>query len=226
MELNVSIIGLGGVGSSLVKLLSRYINYSKDIRCRMLLIDGDSYEPKNLERQEFTQMGNKAECQERELSSKFKNILFNSIPEYINEGNINHIIQDNSVIFICVDNHKTRMIINNYCKTLNDVTVISGGNEFTDGNAQLFVKKGGKELTPDICAYHPEIANPEDKLPEEMSCEELAHSQPQLLFTNVGVATFMCFLFYNSVINQKYDRSEVYFDMLTMNSNSKIRTVK
>jgi hypothetical protein len=118
------------------------------------------------------------------------------------------------------------MIVSNYCKELQDVTLISGGNEFTDGNVQIYVRKEGKDLTPDLCAYHPEIANPDDKLPEEMSCEELSNSDPQLYFTNLGVATLMCWSFYNVVIKEQYERSEVYFDMLSMTTDAKIRIVK
>jgi hypothetical protein len=103
--------------------------------------------------------------------------------------------------------------------------LISGGNEFTDGNVQLYVRRGGQDLTPDLCKYHPEIANPDDRLPTEMSCEELAQSDPQLYFTNLGVATLMCWTFYNAIVKKSYERSEVYFDILTMNTNSKVRAV-
>lgn len=220
------IIGLGGVGSILAEKLCRFINYGGFEDPEVLLVDGDQYEPKNYERQEFTKIGNKADVKADELEVKFQNIGFSTFEEYINEGNVNSVIKEGDVAFICVDNHKSRMVINNYCKTLQDVTLISGGNELTDGNAQLYVKRGGEEITPDLCAYHPEIANPDDKLPDEMSCEELSVSEPQLYFANLGVATLMCWLFYNSYVNNQHDRSEVYFDIKTMNSDSKIRILK
>jgi molybdopterin/thiamine biosynthesis adenylyltransferase len=224
--MNIVIIGLGGVGSNLAERLCKFLNYSKDIEANILLVDGDHYELKNYERQEFNSIGNKAEVKAIELEMKFSNISFNTSTSYINETNVAESIKEGNVIFMCVDNHKSRMIINNYCKNLKDVTLISGGNELTDGNVQLYVRKGGKNITPDLCTYHPEIANPEDKLPDEMSCEELAQSAPQLYFTNVMVATYMCCMFYNSVIKQKNERSEVYFDMLSMSSDAKVRTVK
>jgi hypothetical protein len=118
------------------------------------------------------------------------------------------------------------MITSKYCNNLNDVTLISGGNEFTDGNVQIYVRKGGKDLTPDLCAYHPEIANPDDKLPEEMSCEELANSEPQLYFTNVWVATLMCAAFYNVVIKNSIGASEIYFDMIQMSTIAQTRALK
>ena len=225
-KLNIVIVGLGGVGSILSERLCRFINFSGDMNADILLVDGDHYEAKNYERQEFNRMGNKADIKADELSMKFDNIVFDVYDAYINEANITSVIKEGAIVFICVDNHKSRMVINNYCKNLKDVTIISGGNELTDGNAQLYVRKGGKDLTPDLCTYHPEIANPEDKLPDEMSCEELSVSEPQLYFTNLGVATFMCWLFYNAVVKEQYDRSEVYFDIRQMTSDAKIRIVK
>ena len=91
---------------------------------------------------------------------------------------------------------------------------------------QIYVKKGGKELTPDICAYHPEIDSPTDKSPEDMSCEELSESSPQLFFTNLGAATIMCWAFYNVIIRNDVNISEVYFDIISMTSLSKMRKVK
>ena len=112
------------------------------------------------------------------------------------------------------------------CKNLKDVTLISGGNDLTDGNVQIYIRKDGVDLTPDLCAYHPEIANPDDKLPEEMSCEELAESEPQLYFTNLGVATIMCWAFYNAVVKGQHEKSEIYFDITQMASSAKMRIVK
>jgi len=224
--MDIVIVGLGGVGSLLVERICRYINYSVEEENFALLVDGDTYEPKNFERQDFTRIGNKADIKADELEVKFENITFDVFESYINEENVKDIIKSGDIVFICVDNHKSRMVINNYCKQLEDITIISGGNELTDGNAQLYVRKGGVDLSPDLCAYHPEIADPDDKLPDEMSCEELSKSEPQLYFTNLGVATLMCWLFYNSVIGGQHDRSEVYFDIITMTADAKIRPVR
>lgn len=226
MDLNITIIGLGGVGSILVERLCRFINYSNDITAEILLVDGDEYEQKNYERQEFNRIGNKADIKATELELKFSQLGLDVYDAFINPDNVSEVIKEGNIVFLCVDNHKTRMIVSRYCQQLQDVTLISGGNEFTDGNVQIYVRKGGKDLTPDLCAYHPEISNPEDKLPDEMSCDELSHSDPQLYFTNLGVATIMCWAFYNAVIKGEYERSEIYFDILSMTTDAKIRTVK
>lgn len=225
-ELNIVIIGLGGIGSILCEKISRFLNFDKEINPVMTLIDGDSYERKNLKRQDFTIFGNKAQAKAKELLLKFKRLDVHAINDFVDDKTVSNLIKEKDIVFLAVDNHKTRMIVSDYCKTLSNVILISGGNEYTDGNAQLYIRKGGEDLTPNLCAYHPEIRNPEDKLPGEMSCQELAESAPQLYFTNLTAATIMCWLFYNAVVNNEYTKSEVYFDISTMTLDSKIRKVK
>ena len=224
--MNIKIIGLGGVGSILVERLCRFINYGADITANLTLVDGDSYEDKNYERQEFSTLGNKAEVKATDLEIQYPTLPLNVIPAFVNETTLSDVIREGDVIFLCVDNHKTRMIVNNYCKQLNNVTLISGGNELTDGNVQTYIRRDGKDVTPDIAAYHPEIAKPDDKLPDEMSCEELSQSEPQLYFANLGVATIMCWAFYNAVVKSNLEASEVYFDLTTMNARAQNRLVK
>lgn len=223
----ISIIGLGGIGSILSNTISRYLNSKKSNELFTInLVDGDSYELKNTERQEFIMFGNKAETKASELTNKFSNLIFKDYPVFVDEETIPEIIKENSIVFLAVDNHKTRKVVSDFAEKLNDITVISGGNELTDGNVQIFIRKEGKKLTPNLTEYHPEIADPKDKSPDEMSCEELSKSEPQLYFTNFMVASQMCSAFYNVFEMNNYKISEVYFDILTMNSNSKIRIPK
>ena len=218
----VTVIGLGGVGSILVERLSRFLSYDQR-GGSVYLVDGDAYESRNIERQEFTQLGKKAIVKQNELSNLYKNIEFLAIPEYVSETNIHQLIHEGGFIFLCVDNHKTRRIVNDYCKTLNNIILISGGNELVDGNVQIYIRKEGQDITPNLCIGHPEIKNATDKTPEEMSCQELSVSEPQLYFTNLGVATIMCWAFYNILNNRDFQISEIYFDITMMKMLPKIR---
>jgi molybdopterin/thiamine biosynthesis adenylyltransferase len=225
--MHITVIGLGGVGSILIERLARFLNYDRELSPTILLVDGDTYENKNYERQEFGQIGNKAEIKAMELTMKFPGLRVDSYEAYVNETNMTEAIRTGDVVFLCVDNHKTRNIVNSYCKQLTDITLFSGGNEFEDGNVQIYIRQGGQDLTPDLASYHPEIRNPDDQLPDELSCEELAQqSTPQLYFANLGVATLMCWSFYNVVVKKQYERSEVYFDIPTMTADAKVRTLK
>jgi len=222
----ITIIGLGGIGSVLSNTVSRFIN-SKNIGVITInLVDGDDYEEKNLERQEFTSYGNKASVKKNELEYKFRKINYVDYPIFIDERSAAEIIKENCIVFLAVDNHKTRKLVSDFVKNFKNVVLISGGNELTDGNVQIYIRKDGVDITPSLTDYHPEIENPKDKSPDEMSCEELSKSEPQLYFTNFMVANYMCAAFYNIIEKSNYNYSEVYFDLLTMNANSKVRKTK
>jgi len=228
---NIKIIGLGGVGSILTENLSRYLEYNKTKEFCLTLIDGDSYEDKNRGRQVFSRLGNKAKVKKNDMQGLFPVLTFEDFKEFVDNTNVADCIEDGDVVFSCVDNHKTRKIISDHTSKLNNVILISGGNEWTDGNVQIYVRKEGKNLTPTITDYHPEIANPADQLPNEMSCEELAQSDPQLLFTNLSVATIMCWAYYNVVEKEAFKQfevltSEVYFDIEQMALNAVTRNPK
>jgi len=223
------IVGMGGVGSQLLPSLINYIAHHEKFKeeSEVIFIDGDVYEPKNKERQIFGKYGNKANVKYDEYNSNelYYNIEFDHYTQYITNENIQMFIKDYDYVFICVDNHNTRKLISKYCENnINNITIISGGNEYIDGNVQIYIKRNGKEVTPSLTKYHPEIETPKDKNPEDMSCQELAISEPQLIFANMGVATFMCFAFYN-IINENYKYSESYFDIELMSADGKIRNI-
>lgn len=220
--MRIVIVGLGGIGSILCEKLSRYIKHIQNEEFNLIFIDGDDYETKNLVRQEFATYGNKAEVKAAEIFNKFE-IAVKPYPYFINGDNIDAIIKDNDIVMLCVDNHKTRRMVSNYCSMLDNITLISGGNDYIDGNVQIYIRRKGEDITADLCAYHPEIKEAKDKSPEEMSCEELEKSEPQLYFTNLTVATIMCWTFYNIVTRKLIGPGEVYFDITSMSVNSQLR---
>lgn len=227
--MRIVIIGLGGIGTIFVNRLCRFINYSKaEIlkNIKIHLIDGDEYEEKNYERQEFLGLGNKAEIKARELTRTYQNIQFSTYNKYVNETNLSDQIKDGDVVCLCVDNHKTRKVVSDYCTTVPNIILISGGNDWTDGNVQIFVRKNSESLTPNLAMYHPEIENPDDRSPEDMSCEELSKVEPQLYFANLSAATLMCWVFWNVVIEGNIEECEVYFDIELMAARSVVRAVK
>jgi molybdopterin/thiamine biosynthesis adenylyltransferase len=222
-------IGLGGIGSILVEILAKYCNYDmlnqnpNFKKIESVLIDGDYYEFKNQNRQFFEKEGlekNKAYVKTIELSNKYPLIEFNPIDKFINEENISEYIRENDIVFSCVDQHNTRKIISDWVSKLNDILLISGGNELTTTTVQIYLRKEGKDLTPKITKYHSEIENPKDKHPEDMSCEELQNVEPQLIFTNNYVASMMGAAFYVSYLLEDHESSEIRGDIKTMNVTS------
>jgi molybdopterin/thiamine biosynthesis adenylyltransferase len=202
------------VGTRLSQVVCQYLAHQKT-KVTVTLIDGDNFEPKNADRQVFGKLGNKAEVTAERLVEEYPNLTISTKNRYVTEENAFVYIQENSVVFCCVDNHASRKLLSEHCAWLENAVLISGGNDYHDGNVQVFIREKGKNLTPPITYLHPEIAEPADKNPAELSCEELAAtSSPQLIFANLKVATEMGILFW-LLTERSIPFSELYFDLTT-----------
>ncbi len=194
--MKVTIIGVGGIGSHLSEWIARYLA-SLEGEHTLTLVDGDHFEAHNKSRQAFETPGMKAVVLSTALSRRFPHLSIQPMAEYVTSQNVDFVVVEEEIVLLCVDNHKTRKIIADGMAKCRDVTVISGGNELTDGNVQVCIRREGVDLTPTLTAHHPEIASPADKGPFEMGCEELAKSgTPQILFANLTAAVIMGNLFY------------------------------
>lgn len=222
----IKIIGVGGIGSNLLSPLLRWNQYA--MKLPVYLVDGDKAETKNCARQEFllSDSGeNKAKALEKRFSPNFDFVL-KAVPEYLTPSNINTIIQSGDIVLVGVDNYKTRVLIQEKALRLEDSFCIFMGNEYTDGDAIVFLKALGKQLTEPIWKEHPEILANTDKLPNEMSCQELMeNSTPQIIFTNLTAATCGLNMLY-CFMEEKLTKSEVYFDIKTLNQRSTDYAIK
>ena len=222
--LEIKAIGIGGIGCALLPFLCRYLQYSGE-PARVTLIDGDRFERGNAARQAFSGLGNKAEVKAGELAREYEAVAFRSRPEYVTEDNVARLIGAGEVVFLMVDNHASRHLVSRHVSSLADLTLISGGNDYEDGNVQVYIRQGGLDLTPSLARYHPEITTPGDRNPAELSCEELmAAGAPQLLFANLMVASLMLNAFY-ALRQGRLNYSEVYLDILQNASRAVSRPV-
>jgi molybdopterin/thiamine biosynthesis adenylyltransferase len=222
--LEIKAIGIGGIGCALLPFLCRYLQYSGD-KARITLIDGDRFERSNAARQAFSGLGNKAEVKSRELAREYEALAFRSKPEYVTEDNVARLIGEDEVVFLMVDNHASRHLVSRHVSSLANLSLISGGNDYEDGNVQVYIRQGGLDLTPSLARYHPEIATPQDRNPAALSCEELmAAGAPQLLFANLMVASLMLNAFY-ALRQGGLNYSEVYLDIVRNLSRAVSRPV-
>lgn len=212
--MEIKIIGVGGIGTHLLPPLCRYLD-SLNQQVHLVVLDGDAFSAKNAERQEFERLGNKAEVTSEMLARRFPRLELEAKPVYLTADNAFVFIKEGDIVFSCVDNHATRLLLSEHCASLSSVTLISGGNEYADGNVQVYLRREGRDITPPLTHLHPEIADPKDRSPEEMSCEELARAgSPQLIFTNLMVASLMLNAFW-LVTAGTLSYTESYFDVLT-----------
>lgn len=227
--IKIKVIGMGGIGSYLIEPLARYLSFSKD-PCELTMIDGDVYEEKNRDRQKFSKYENKAMETFDQISKEFPKIHFKFKPEYITESNVISAIREKDVLFLCVDNHATRKLVSNRCSDLNDVTLISGGNDHVDGNVICYLRKNGKDITRSLVDLHPEIANPTDENPgntnssKKDGCQIEVETNPQLLFTNLAIASTMLNCYRRCELNN-VDFHQIYVDINLMKSRTSPNTI-
>jgi hypothetical protein len=201
----VKVIGLGGIGCAVLQYLTVFLK-SLDRPVRLVLIDGDRFEVTNNRRMVFQTVGNKAEVKAAETVAWLGpgEVAVVAVPQFVTTENVAQLIRPGDHVFLCVDNHPTRKLVSDHCATLDSVALFSGGNEGVDppkergtyGNVQVYLRQGGRDLTAPLTRFHPEIANPKGKLPTEANCAEMAVSTPQILFTNLAVASAMLSAFF------------------------------
>ncbi|MDE1871728.1 MAG: ThiF family adenylyltransferase [Candidatus Micrarchaeota archaeon] len=212
----VKIIGLGGIGSWLAKAVAPILYYGERQPTLLSLIDGDKYEPKNHNRQAFKlsdSMSYKAEAQHAELAEfESPKLFIQAHNEFINHDNVSDYVCCDDIVLLCVDNHATRKTVSDHCATLRNVTLISGGNDYDDGNVQVYVRKNGRNKTANLTTYHPEIANPTDRPPDEVGCEQaIAQGETQTLTANFMCASIMLCLLQGALKDELPKICEVYF---------------
>lgn len=208
-KLHVKVIGAGGIGTCLLPNLCRLLSYGSSIYrfddADVAIIDGDQYEEGNRPHQHFCKLGNKADVTTECLKEDFPNLVLTANPTYIDQGNIGTLISDGDIVFLCVDNHKTRNLVGHFCeKELKNVVLISGGNAFIDGNVQVYVKQDGQDQTSPLDRYHPEIAFPQDRHPGEPvqreGCLKQRLYDPQSLIANNMAAALMLNAFHGWLV--------------------------
>jgi hypothetical protein len=198
--LRVKLVGCGGIGGQLAPNLCQFL-YAERRRAHVVLIDGDRYEAANRARMRFHRVGeHKAEALAAMLAAEWGDVVtVEALPVYLDAERV-RVIEPGDLVLMAVDNHASRKLVDDHCAALDEVTVVSGGNDGvterqdgTYGNVQVVRRAGGRSLTGSLQRLHPEIREPKDRLPTEVGCEALVAqgSAPQLLVTNVAVASAM-----------------------------------
>jgi hypothetical protein len=214
------LIGAGGTGSHFIApglAYLRSLHDKKNEEWELVIVDGDAYESKNLERQifdpSFTGM-NKAEA----LVSMYSHYPVRAIPQFVGEEDLKTIIGEHTTVFIGVDNFSLRALVEQRALKLKNCIVINAGNEMHDGNVQLWVRSGGKNKTPRLSFCHPEIAYISDEDRAYMSCLQVSQlpGGEQLIIANFTAAQNMLLMlwkYHNGDWKKEKAATEIQFDL-------------
>ena len=183
---NVVVVGCGGIATHLLSALALSLQPKQKLK----LIDGDKFEKGNLSRQIGEPGENKATFWTKRTAALTQSKVSGET-HFLTKHNIKNLICDGDVVLACVDNHATRKLLQDHCKSLKTSILISGGNGLTTGDVRVFVRQNRKNGTKPIYFGQPEMMNPDDRNPADISCSEIVASQPQLVATNCFVAAVM-----------------------------------
>ena len=211
------VIGCGGIGSWLSHALAKALNFQAP-GSMLILVDGDTFEPKNAERQAFTHPGNKAYVLANDIQPTHPAVFVLPRAAWIvpadaaveNEETdedaivvekiaAEELLEDGDIIYLCVDNYAARKLVVDVAKTLPNVDVFSGGNggvetgDALEGSIYHYRRRDGEDVVLPPDHFHHEIAHPTDRNPGELSCQERAELDggSQLLAVNMAVAAYM-----------------------------------
>ena len=100
--------------------------------------------------------------------------------------------RDMPVIFLCVDNVKTRYEISKYAESFDNILVINGGNEKTSGHVTVYERRDGLALDPNLPDVYPDVKADADLRPDEQdTCTHIAPKHDQVSDTNELIAIYM-----------------------------------
>jgi len=216
---HVFIVGVGGTGSHLVGPLVQLMRFHPEGTNDITLIDGDVFEEKNLNRQQFHEddLGeNKALAVAGRLSRK----TVRTISQYVDRDKFTKVLestvtkQDNILVVTAVDNHATRNAIITALDedAYENFTLISPGNAYDRGQVILYVKENGELQTCHPFDKYSEVADPEDHIPDNNTgCEQQTPATPQLITANMGAA-WGVLLIVSNILDEKGWFEELHFN--------------
>ena len=139
---------------------------------KLVLIDGDRFSGHNALRQASTS-GSKLAVQMSKIREKdawttwLKDVKLEGYDTYIKPSNMTSIfgVQLNNyycgkkkIVFLCVDNHKTRYEVSKWFEqNVKQGLLINGGNERTTGNVTVYQKYYDEAQDPPLYKIYPEV---------------------------------------------------------------------
>lgn len=223
------IVGAGGIGSHLAEPLARLLLYHDDGEQHMTIVDGDSYEEKNSQRQMFPwdAMGrNKAAVLADRVNEAADLTNADAVEGYINSDvdaaglmmkRYKGIGDSALLVVLAVDNDATRRLfydgIEQLPKDHPDIVIIDAGNDLETATVSTsFWKERKSRLVSPVQKYE-NLRNPKDRVPGG-GCMAQAPSTPQLMVANMSAA-LMVMLVVQALLDGKQFTDDVQANVRT-----------
>ena len=242
----VVMLGAGGTGAHIAPHLYRLL-YALERPVKFIICDGDKVEPKNLVRQNFTQADlgeNKARVIAERYSEAF-GLETSYVPSFIEsaerleelvkpeviytgryvhngEGGllVRETVPELVILIGAVDNNRSRKLCHEVFLQARDLIYIDSGNGEYTGQIVCGVRRAGKTFYKPVGMLYPEVNDPEDLFPTEVSCAEASVSAPQTIVANLMAATAVVTMIYNILVMGDNTVQQTTFSTRSVNIRS------
>ena len=242
----VVMLGAGGTGAHIAPHLYRLL-YALERPVKFIICDGDKVEPKNLVRQNFTQADlgeNKARVVAERYSEAF-GLETSYVPSFIEsverleelvkpeviytgryvhngEGGllVRETVPELVILIGAVDNNRSRKLCHEVFLQARDLIYIDSGNGEYTGQIVCGVRRAGKTFYKPVGMLYPEVNDPEDLFPTEVSCAEASVSAPQTIVANLMAATAVVTMIYNILVMGDNTVQQTTFSTRSVNIRS------
>lgn len=235
------VVGAGGTGGWLINGLARTAEYRLPGSI-LVIVDGDTFEPDNADRQDFQALGNKATVRAEQLRPQFPNTFIVDDPRWVVEhssADVNDmeaptvaastLLREGDLVYAVVDNFAARKTLFDAAQQFDNIDVFTGGNdEELFGSVYHYARRNGENFTDHPVDWQPELINPPDRNPGELSCEERAQIDGgvQTIAANMAVAAFLLGRTYKLLEGEEDTEAEIMFDIGVGHASASDRRVE
>lgn len=230
MKYSIYVVGAGGTGGNFLKEFGRFLKffYEEGTSWSLGIIDGDTVEERNAERQPFMAcdaMQHKASIMAEGLVEciELPQARVHAYPQYLDtEEQFKSIIgsdgmygDDVLIIVGCVDNHRARQVLHQTFHNRKNCIYLDAANEFSEGEVCVGIRLAGKEVAPPRAYFFPEVLTDTGKRASELSCGVVNVSAPQHLITNLAAAQHLLSFMINIMKNHNAEGGVLHFNAFT-----------
>jgi len=213
---NIILVGCGGTGGFIAQCLA------KSTKRPVVLVDGDTFEKKNLDRQlhDTSVIGkNKAEVRHA-VFAETASCKMSFVPKYLD---VNFKPEKYPLFMCAVDNHPARKLCLGLADEYKGCAIITG-NETIDAEAYFYEYKW-KDSPHDPRVYYPDINTNHSGDPLMPCTGDALLTNPQLAIANMMSASLAMWLFHFWFMTRPDKANSDLFPVRAIATGSKIRTI-
>ena len=193
---DIFVVGTGGTGTFFINVFSRFLTANRTFVRNLYLIDGDTVEEKNIERQSFLKedVGRPKSVVMAEALNEAFDLNWKAVDRFLLKKEQILDLTDTiavPVLIGCVDNHACRLVLEKVFKAKRDIIYLDSANEFSSGEVVFGVKRKGRIISPCRSHFFKDILQGDKRDVTQMSCEELNNAAPQHIATNMMAGCFL-----------------------------------